>query len=258
MENHIDTLLRRLVAGEISLADCSAELQAVGRAYIEAEGIAKLDLDRRKRTGIPEAIYCPGKSAEEIVAIARRFAEKGFVNIIGSRADPETAGRVLKEFPDAEWHPRSRTILFRPAEIPLAGGVGIVTAGTSDQAVAEEVWIVCTALGSRSVIVSDVGVASIQRLYANLEQLRAQNVLVVIAGMEGALPSVVAGLVDLPVIAVPSGAGYGVNEGGFNALLSILGSCVPGVTAVNIDNGFGAACAAHQINRLATRKIQNR
>ena len=233
----------------MTLEECSRSIHNSMRAYIDVDGDAKLDLDRRKRTGIPEAIYCPGKTHEQILAIAATFIRNGFANIIGSRATEEVADALQREFPSTQYYPLSRILVFNPKEQEnLIGNVGIITAGTSDLAVAEEVKIICNVLGSKTVTIADVGIASIQRTLAHVEEMRAMNVLVVVAGMEGALPSVIAGLVDVPIIAVPTSIGYGVNAGGFNALLSNLGSCVPGIVTVNIDNGFGAACAAHKIN----------
>lgn len=255
MNPTINKLLQQLLEGKITIAECSDKIQSASRAYIDADGIAKLDLDRRKRTGIPEAIYCEGKSVDQIVTIAQRFIEHGFTNIIGSRVSDDIASEISQRIPGVKYYSLSHIIVFNPVvHEKLIGEIGIVTAGTSDVAVAEEIQIVCNALGSKTRIIADVGVASIQRTFAHLDELRQMNVVVVIAGMEGALPSVVAGLIDAPIIAVPTSTGYGVNAGGFNALFSNLGSCVPGVLTVNIDNGFGAACAAHKINIAIERK----
>lgn len=245
----IDILLRQLIEGTISLTECSEKIQHASRAFIDADGIAKLDLDRRARTGIPEAIYCPGKSIDQIICIASRFIEHGFTNVIGSRAVKEVADAIVQRLPQTKYFSLSQTLLFNPDESKnLVGNIGIVTAGTSDLAIAEETQIVCNVLGSKTTLIADVGIASIQRTLVHVEEFRAMNVLIVLAGMEGALPSVIAGLINVPIIALPTSIGYGVNAGGFNALLSNLGSCVPGVMTVNIDNGFGAACAAHKIN----------
>lgn len=249
MNVSIENILRRLLAGELTVDTATDTLASAHSAYIDVAGIAKLDLDREHRTGIPESIYCEGKNADQIIAIARAFIGSGRRNIIGSRATAEVACAVINAIPDTEYFPASRTLLFAPMrhEHPI-GNIGIVTAGTADLPLAEEIQIVAQSLGSAVTLVADAGVASIQRLLANLDSLRAMHVIVVVAGMEGALPSVVAGLVTATIIAVPSSIGYGVNTHGINALCSALGSCVPGVLTVNVDNGFGAACAAHKIN----------
>lgn len=216
-------------------------------------GFAKVDLQRRERQGHGEVIFAPGKTAAQIVAIARQLVKReGFALI--SRIDPAQARAVRKKFPRSTWHETARILAIGkpPKCTPLPGYVAIICAGTSDLPVAEEAAVTAESLGQPVKRFYDVGVAGLHRLLAHEDGLRQARVLIVVAGMEGALPSVVAGLVDRPVIAVPTSIGYGASFGGVAALLGMLNSCGSGVTVVNIDNGFGAAFAAVQINRLTT------
>ncbi len=212
-------------------------------------GFARVDTDRQRRCGFPEVIFGQGKTPEEVVAIARVIVENDGVLLV-SRATPEQFAAVSAAFPDAKLHTRARciTVERRPLRVK-AGTVGVISAGTSDLPVAEEAAVTLELFGNRVDRITDVGVAGIHRLIAARERLEACTVLVVVAGMEGALPSAVAGLVSRPVIAVPTSVGYGASFGGVAALLGMLNSCGSGVTVVNIDNGFGAAYAAAQINR---------
>jgi hypothetical protein len=215
-------------------------------------GFAKVDTDRRRRCGFPEVIYGSGKTPEEVAAIARVVLRKDPV-LLASRATPEQFEAVAAAHPEARWHERARCITVeRPALPKLPGTVAVVCAGTSDLPVADEAAVTLDVFGNHVERFTDVGVAGIHRLLAARERLEMANVIVVVAGMEGALPSAVAGLVSKPVIAVPTSVGYGANFGGLAALLGMLNSCGSGVTVVNIDNGFGAAYAAAQINRLAS------
>lgn len=214
-------------------------------------GFAKVDHGRGARCGRPEVIFCEGKTADEVAAIACRIAAaSGYV--LGTRACRGQFDAVAAQLPGAEYHERARCITCGHAP-PAVGNfvVGILSAGTSDIAVAEEAAVTLAAFGQRVERVYDVGVAGLHRLGDRLEAVRACGVLIVVAGMEGALPSVVSGLVDRPVIAVPTSIGYGASFGGLSALLGMLTSCGSKVTVVNIDNGFGAACAADAILRLA-------
>lgn len=215
-------------------------------------GFAKVDLTRAARCGRPEVIFCAGKAADEVAAIAERIAAAdGYV--LGTRATREQFDAVAARLPEAVWHERARCITLGAA--PASGSrhvVGILSAGTSDLAVAEEAAVTLAAFGQRAETIYDVGVAGLHRLLDRLERVRGFSVLIVVAGMEGALPSVVSGLVDRPVIAVPTSVGYGAAFGGMAALLGMLTSCGSKVTVVNIDNGFGAACAADAILRLAS------
>jgi NCAIR mutase (PurE)-related protein len=211
---------------------------------------ARVDTDRRARRGFPEVIFCAGKLPEQVLSISRVLVEADGV-VLGTRATPEHFEAVRREFPDALYHKAARciTILRRPLPA-LVGRVAVVCAGTSDIPVAEEAAVTLETFGSVVDRVSDVGVAGIHRLIAVRDRLEACNAVIVAAGMEGALPSAVAGLISKPVIAVPTSVGYGASFGGIAALLGMLNSCGSGVTVVNIDNGFGAGYAAANISRL--------
>jgi NCAIR mutase (PurE)-related protein len=214
-------------------------------------GFARVDTDRRRRCGFPEVIFGLGKTPEQIAAIARVILKKDPVLLV-SRANDAQYEAVLTAFPEAQWHASARCITVERPPMPrIPGTVAVVCAGTSDIPVAEEAAVTLEVFGNRADRITDVGVAGIHRLLAVRDQLEAANVVIVIAGMEGALPSAVAGLISKPVIAVPTSIGYGVSFQGVAALLGMLNSCGSGVTVVNIDNGFGAAYAAAQINRLA-------
>ena len=213
-------------------------------------GFARVDTDRQRRCGFPEVIFCQGKTPSEVAAIARTVVETSGV-VLGTRASPEHFAAVVETLPDAVYHARGRCIVVERVPLPKRTGVvGVICAGTTDLPVAEEAAVTLETFGNPVDRIVDVGVAGLHRLLAVRDRLEACRVLVVVAGMEGALPSVVAGLVECPVIAVPTSVGYGANFGGLAALLGMLNSCGSGVTVVNIDNGFGAAYAAAQINRL--------
>jgi NCAIR mutase (PurE)-related protein len=214
-------------------------------------GFARVDTDRKRRRGFPEVIFCAGKTAEEVLAISQTILESDGM-VLGTRATQEHFEAVSREISDARFHERARCITIERNPLPkLTGTVGVICAGTSDLPVAEEAAVTLEIFGNQVERICDVGVAGIHRLLAVREHLEKCNVLIVVAGMEGALPSAVAGLVSKPIIAVPTSVGYGANFGGLAALLGMLNSCGSGVTVVNIDNGFGAAYAAAAINRLA-------
>lgn len=213
-------------------------------------GFAKVDHVRAARTGRPEVIFCAGKTPEEVAAIAQSLVDRGSV-LLATRADFAQFEAVRARLPEAVWHDRARCITLGCAEKSGHLDIAVVTAGTSDLAVAEETCVTLETFGRTVRRITDCGVAGIDRLMAKLEVIRSCGVVIVVAGMEGALPSVVAGLVDRPVIAVPTSIGYGANFGGLSALLGMLTSCASKVTVVNIDNGFGAASAADAILRLA-------
>jgi len=214
-------------------------------------GFARVDTDRRRRCGFPEVIFGLGKEPGHVAAIAREILKKDPVLLV-TRSTPEQYAAVVAEFPQAQHHIRARAITIELEPLPkLEGLIGVICAGTSDLPVAEEAAVTLDLFGNRVERIHDVGVAGIHRLLAVQDRLEACSVLVVVAGMEGALPSAVAGLVSKPVIAVPTSVGYGASFGGVAALLGMLTSCGSGVTVVNIDNGFGGAFAAAQINRLA-------
>ncbi|MBC8019239.1 MAG: nickel pincer cofactor biosynthesis protein LarB [Verrucomicrobia bacterium] len=214
-------------------------------------GCAQVDHHRELRQGMPEVIFGEGKSVPQIVRIMSAMADKGS-NILVTRLDADKAHDVVTAFPAASYHGEARclTLEQKQAEQSGKGTILVVSAGTSDIPVAAEALLTARFLGNATSHVYDVGVAGIHRLLARRELLAAASVIIVVAGMEGALPSVVGGLVDKPVIAVPTSIGYGASFGGIAALLGMLNSCAAGVTVVNIDNGFGAACAASLINRV--------
>jgi hypothetical protein len=241
------TLLADVSAGNLS---ADAALEQLRLLPFEDLGFAKVDHHRQLRTGFPEVIFGAGKTAEQIVAIARRVNDNA-QNVLITRLAPAEAEQVQRAFPDLSYSPHARaaTIIHTRLEIRGRGVILVVAAGTSDVPVAEEAALTADLMGNTVERVYDVGISGIHRLFAHHEQLRQAAVLVVVAGMEGALPSVVGGLVDRPVIAVPTSIGYGASFGGLAALLAMLNSCAAGVTVVNIDNGFGAGVAASLINR---------
>jgi len=217
-------------------------------------GFARVDTSRLARRGFPEVIYCAGKTPAQVREIARSLIAHSPV-VLATRAEPAHFDAVREALPDAIHHPVARCIVAQTAPLPrLPGSVALVSAGTSDLPVVEEAVVTLDALGCTVVRVSDAGVAGVHRLLAERERIEACSVVVVVAGMEGALPSVVAGLVSRPVIAVPTSIGYGANFGGLAALLGMLNSCGSGVSVVNIDNGFGAAWSAAAICRLLLPK----
>ncbi len=223
----------------------------MGEGFVDL-GFARVDTDRQRRCGFPEVVYGDGKTPEEVLGIGRAIvAQSGLLLVTRAR---EEHFRVLEsEFPEARWHARGRCITIeREPSAKLDGTVAVVCAGTSDLPVAEEAAITLEMFGSRVERISDVGVAGIHRLLAVRDRIQACEAVIVVAGMEGALPSVMAGLISKPIIAVPTSVGYGASFGGLSALLGMLNSCGSGVTVVNIDNGFGAACAAAAILRLVT------
>jgi len=212
---------------------------------------ARVDTHRALRAGLPEVIFAPGKTPQQIAAIvqALREAEQ---DVLATRVEPEVARAVCQRLGAGEYEPLARTLWFGPAEVPPTGkgSIAIVSAGTADAPVAAEAESVARRFGNKTELLLDVGVAGLHRLLSASEVLRAARVLIVVAGMEGALPSVVGGLVDKPVIAVPTSVGYGASFLGVTALLGMLTSCASNVSVVNIDNGFGAAYVATLINRL--------
>ena len=242
-----ERILSRVKADEISVEEGIRLL----KEFIYADlGFAKIDTHREVRVGYPEVIYCAGKTAEQVVGIVEFMLKKG-TNILATRAAPAIFEAVRSVCPEAEYNATARTIVIRRKGIQVSEStIAIVTAGTSDLPVAEEAAVTAELLGNRVVRIVDVGVAGLHRLLDNLQDIRSARVVVVVAGMEGALASVVGGLVDKPVIAVPTSVGYGANFGGLAALLSMLNSCASGVSVVNIDNGFGAGYLASMINRL--------
>ncbi len=226
-------------------------LRAFQAAPVADLGFAQVDTHRALRQGFPEVIFGAGKTPAHVVGIAAKILERE-ARVLVTRASPEHARAVRKKFKQAVYHEAARcvTIQKTPA-VKRPGVIAVVCAGTSDLPVAEEAAVTADIMGNHVERIADVGVAGVHRLFGRLPEIQKANVIIVVAGMEGALPSVVAGLVSKPVIAVPTSIGYGAHFGGLAALLGMLNSCGSGVTVVNIDNGFGAGYAASQINALA-------
>ncbi len=246
-EKRIRQILDRVAAGSVAPEVAFKRMRELPFADL---GFAKLDSHRSVRRGIPEAVFGEAKTADQLVAIGRRVLASG-TNLIITRLAADKARIVKRKIRALVYHRDARIgAVVKERRTPSGRGiVTVLSAGTSDIAVAEEAALCAELFGNRVARIYDVGVAGIHRLTAHLEVIRRASVLVVVAGMEGALPSVVAGLVDKPVIAVPTSVGYGASLGGLAALLAMLNSCASGVTVVNIDNGFGAAIAATLINR---------
>jgi pyridinium-3,5-biscarboxylic acid mononucleotide synthase len=224
--------------------------ERIKKYFIRDAGHSNLDLRRAERTGYPEVIYCERKTVSQILEIVEVFHEAPGPLLL-TRVTPEQGDAVCRRFPEGVWNELGRTVAFHPENIKNTERyIGIVTAGTSDLPVAEEAAVTAEIFGNRVERINDVGVAGIHRLFGKIDTIRNARVVVVAAGMEGALPSVVAGLVDKPVIAVPTSVGYGASFGGLAALLGMLNSCSPGISVVNIDNGFGAGYLAGMINSM--------
>jgi NCAIR mutase (PurE)-related protein len=217
-------------------------------------GYARIDNHRCVRTGVPEVIYCEGKTIPQIQGIVQRISQH-HSNILATRASGEVFDAIKEVLEDCEYHEMARIVVIRPQADEKVGNIAIVSAGTSDLPVAEEAAVTAEVLGNQVNRIYDVGVAGIHRLLHVCDDLFQANVAVVVAGMEGALASVVGGLVSCPVIGVPTSVGYGASFGGVAALLSMLNSCASGVSVVNIDNGFGAGYQASLINKIAMRKV---
>jgi NCAIR mutase (PurE)-related protein len=243
----VEKLLVNVKSGEITIEEALKVLKNF--PYTDL-GFARIDHHREMRTGYPEIIYCAGKSVDQVKEIIRVMSEKEN-NVIGTRANQEMYDAVKSILPDAVYYPVARIISVQKKK-PAAPEtrIAVITAGTSDMPIAEEAAITAELLGNNVLRIYDAGVAGIHRLVDKLPEIRNCRVIIVIAGMEGALASVVGGLVDKPVIAVPTSVGYGANFGGISALLAMLTSCSTGVTVVNIDNGFGAGFSASMINKM--------
>ncbi|MDF1575605.1 MAG: nickel pincer cofactor biosynthesis protein LarB [Bacteroidales bacterium] len=244
--SEIIRLLEQYGRGQLKLEDAAEVLSSGG---LEEMGFATLDTDRLRRTGIPEVIYSEGKTARQLAEIATRLDARG-IPVLATRATREKYEAVLKELPGAIYHELARAIVHGTLNSAASEKyMAVVSAGTSDMPVSEEAAVTAEFLGNRVERIYDVGVAGIHRLFKRMDLIKNASVVIVVAGMEGALASVLGGLVDKPVIGVPCSAGYGANFGGVSALLAMLNSCATGVSVVNIDNGFGAACQAHLIIR---------
>ncbi len=245
--NRLKALLEQVRTGDVTP---DAALERMKSLPFEDLGFAKVDHHRALRVGVPEVIFSPGKAPAHFVEIFDRLAGRGNT-VLATRVNEEQVAAALARFPTLEHNQLARTLVLRQnAEKLGKGTIGIISAGTSDIPVAEEAAVTADVMGNDITRLFDVGVAGLHRLLAYSEELRQARVLVVCAGMEGALPSVVGGLVGVPVIAVPTSVGYGAAFGGIAALLGMINSCASNVSVVNIDNGFGAAYVASLINRL--------
>lgn len=246
---HLMSLLEQVQGGQMST---DAAMNQLKQLPFENLGFARIDNHRSVRTGVPEVIYCAGKTIEQTQGIVKNMAHH-HSNILATRATPEMAAGIKDVIEDSEYHELARIVIIKPRPVEKKGNIAVVTAGTSDIPVAEEAAITAEILGNHVNRIYDAGVAGIHRILNVRDDLFQANVAVVIAGMEGALCSVVGGLVSCPVIGVPTSIGYGANFGGVSALLCMLNSCASGVSVVNIDNGFGAGLQAGLINKLAIK-----
>ncbi|MBO1265462.1 nickel pincer cofactor biosynthesis protein LarB [Proteiniclasticum sp. SCR006] len=242
----IKEMLEKVKNGEVSIEKAEESLK---KLPYEDLGFAKLDHHRKLRSGFGEVIYCSGKSMDHLVKIFLNFDEKG-VDVLGTRATREQYEKVKEMIPDAEYDEIARIIRIQRTNHEKKGLIAVCTGGTSDIPVAEEAAQTAEFFGSNVIRIYDVGVAGIHRLLSKIGAIQEANCIIAVAGMEGALPGVIAGMVDKPVIAVPTSVGYGSNFGGLSSLLTMLNSCAEGIAVVNIDNGFGAAYLGTQINRL--------
>jgi NCAIR mutase (PurE)-related protein len=242
----VRALLEEVAAGALAPEQALARLRTL--PYDDLR-FARVDLHRSLRHGVPEALYCAGKTPEQVVAIVERLAQH-HDNVLATRADPVVAAALVASGLPCRVHEAARLVVVKPTARDGVGLIVVVSAGTSDLPVAEEAAVTAEVMGNHVERLFDCGVAGLHRLVPHLDRL---NAIVAVAGMDGALPSVLGGLVDRPVIAVPTSVGYGASFGGVAALLAMLNSCAPGVSVVNIDNGYGAAAQANQINKLATK-----
>lgn len=245
----VNKLLWQVKNGEIDIKEAEKILK---KLPYEDLGFAKLDYHRKLRQGVAEVVYCEGKELEHLGAIFKALsAEEG--RVLGTRAGEEQYKYVKQLVPEVSYDKVSRTLILEREKIALKGKVAICAAGTADIPVAEEAVKTAEFLGSNVKRIYDIGIAGIHRIFANLDDINSANCIIAVAGMEGALPGILAGLVDKPVIAVPTSIGYGSNFEGLSALLTMMNTCANGVSVVNIDNGYGAAYIANQINMLAIR-----
>ncbi|MBN1844653.1 MAG: nickel pincer cofactor biosynthesis protein LarB, partial [Sedimentisphaerales bacterium] len=246
-------LLEHVKAGRVSIPEALRSLRHLPFEPIGPDGFARIDHHRDLRCGMPEVIYCPGKTTDQVVQIFIRLAQTPN-SVLATRADNETYQAVAAHLPEAEYETRARAIVLRRRkDEPRVGQIALVSAGTSDIPVAEEARITADLLGQNVEAIYDVGVAGLHRLLSHCRQIQSANVVIVVAGMEGALASVVGGLVSVPVIAVPTSVGYGAHFMGLAPLLTMLNSCAAGVSVVNIDNGFAAGYIAGMINDAVAR-----
>lgn len=247
MNHNLINILNKIKNDEIPIDDAVQEIQQM---YYHNLEYAVIDTHRESRNKFPEVIYCPGKTTEQIISIAQKLFELSNNNILATRAEKEIFAKLSLEIPAAEYNELARTIIIRKGQQKVEGNILVITAGTSDIPVGEEAAVTAEVMGNKVERLYDMGVAGLHRVLAQSDKLLSAKVVVVVAGMDGALPSVIGGLVSNPVIAVPTSIGYGANFGGLSALLSMLNSCSAGVGVVNIDNGFGAGYLASLINQL--------
>lgn len=250
----LEQLLNEVRDGRVPVARAVQRLRTMP---FEDLGFASLDHHRSLRQGFPEVLLCEGKTTKQVVAIARALIKKGGP-FLATRAEPAVAKAILKLDRRARYHEDARLVSIEAARPRRAGHVLVLTAGTADVPVAEEARVTAEVMGSRVETLYDVGVAGLHRLLGRKDRLFEARVAIVVAGMDGVLPSVVGGLVDCPVVAVPTSRGYGASFGGLAALLTMLNSCAAGVGVMNIDNGFGAGCLAHRINMLGEASFVKR
>lgn len=242
-----EEILQKFKDGDLNITEA---LKALSHKGIEEMGFATIDTDRLRRTGMPEVIYAAGKTVDQVKDIALRMYNSG-IDVLATKVNAEMYLALKPHIPEIEYNELAETLSYKfKNEVNEKGYIAIVAAGTSDMPVAEEAAITAKFLGNRVETIYDVGVAGIHRLFHKLDIIQNARVIIVVAGMEGALGSVIGGLVDKPVIGVPTSVGYGANFGGLSALLSMLNSCASGISVVNINNGFGAACQASLINKM--------
>lgn len=246
----LQDILEKVKDGAITVEEAEGLLR---RQPFEEMGYAKLDVHRKVRSGFAEVIYCSGKADEHLIAIFGHLYEKEG-EVFGTRASQHQYELIREKYPDTEYDPLSHIIKIEKKDKEHIGNIAVCTAGTADIPVAEEAAQTAEYFGSKVERIYDVGVSGIHRLLYNVEEIQSANCVIAVAGMEGALASVIGGLVDKPVIAVPTSIGYGANLNGLSALLTMINSCANGVAVVNIDNGYGAGYIATQINRLGVRK----
>lgn len=255
-EGQLRALLQQVERGERSVEDALQALRVapdMAPATPDGQlGFATVDHDRSARCGFPEVVFCPNKTPADTAAIAQEILTRAD-RVLLTRAEPAHVEAVRAAIPTARHHERARCVTVGPQETADRGEIAVVSAGTADLPVADEAAVTLEIAGDRVSRYTDVGVAGIHRLLARVDEIRRANAVVVVAGMEGALPSVVAGLVEKPVIAVPTSVGYGASFAGLSALLTMLNSCAAGIAVVNIDNGFGAGYLASQINRQSVQ-----
>jgi pyridinium-3,5-biscarboxylic acid mononucleotide synthase len=242
-------LLEEVAAGALTPEQALARLRALPYEDLR---FARVDLHRSLRHGVPEAVFCTGKTPGQVVAIVERLALH-HDNVLATRAEPPVIAALVGSGLPCRVHEAARLVVVKPTARDGVGLIMVVSAGTSDLPVAEEAAVTAEAMGNVVERLFDCGVAGLHRLVPHLDRFNEANAIIAVAGMDGALPSVLGGLVDRPVIAVPTSVGYGASFGGVAALLTMLNSCAPGVSVVNIDNGYGAAAQANQINKLATK-----